>query len=77
MAKISVQMSYTIDYINKAISFGKIDARLDELDLDADIDEQLENCEEVLEKSSDKLALFLKGKVNKVFNKEKKPQKDE
>ena len=69
MATISVHMSYTIDYVNQFISFGKIDAQLDGIDLDGDIDEQLKNTPVALDKTSIYVANFLRAKVNKVFNK--------
>ena len=67
-------MSYTIDYVNKIISYGKIDAQLDDVDLDADIDQQIENAPIALEKASVKVAGLLKTKVDKVFNRQPKPE---
>lgn len=63
MAKISIGMSFTIDYVNKLVQFAKIDGRIDDIDLDADIDGQLQNFDKAIDKASKKLSGFLKEKV--------------
>jgi hypothetical protein len=69
MAKISIEMSYTLDYTNKIISFGKITAKVEEIDLDKDAEEQLANYEKTMEAASTQVHKYLKGKVMKVFEK--------
>jgi hypothetical protein len=69
MAKISLEMSYTLDYTNKIISFGKITAKVEEIDLDKDAEEQLANFDKTMEATSVQVHKYLKGKVMKVFEK--------
>jgi len=69
MAKVSLEMSYTLDNINKVISFAKLTARIDELDLDEDEDKQLKNLDKTLEKASSHLASYLRAKADKAFKK--------
>jgi len=63
MAKISVGMSFTINNFTKAIDYAKIDARVDDLDLEQDIDSQLANFDDAIENTYTKLKTSLKDKI--------------
>jgi len=69
MAKISLDISYTIDFYNRAISFGKIDAKISDLDLEEDIEKQLKNYNTAMELASGHITDYLKSKVNKTLAK--------
>ena len=56
MAKLSVGLSYTINFVDRTVQYGKIEARIDDIDLDVDNpDEQLSNFDESFDKVCQKL----------------------
>jgi hypothetical protein len=72
MAKISLQMSYTLDFVNKTVSFGKIDARIDEIDLDEDVKEQLKSFDSSMDDVTNHLRTYLKSKVSNLLKPDEK-----
>ena len=68
MPKISVGMSFTVNNIDKVIQYGKIDARIDDIDLEIPLDSQLENFEKVTDVVFDRLRKILFDRVNRSLN---------
>lgn len=65
MAKVSIGMSCTINYESNSIQFAKIDARIDELDLEEEVDGQLGNFDEVVDKAFAKLKKTIVERIRK------------
>ncbi len=59
MAKISMKMSFTINFISREIEFSKVEAEISDVDLEQDFDAQLGNFDVV----SNKVYILLKNKL--------------
>ena len=65
MPKVSVGMSFTVNNIDKVIQYGKIDARIDDVDLEIPLDAQLGNLEEVTDAVFGRIRVILLERVNR------------
>lgn len=63
MAKLSASMSVTVNYVEKYVEYSKIELKIDDLDLEQDIDSQLQNFDGAASSAYKKLASNLKNRV--------------
>lgn len=63
MAKVSVGLSFTINFTSGEIEYAKIDARIEDVDLEQPIDVELGNFDEVSDKAFKMLKKKIKSKI--------------
>lgn len=70
MAKTSVHMSLTLDMVNKRVQFAKIDAGIEDIDLDEDFGVQIGNFDKAFDAACSMLGKKLKEKAKRSWEKE-------
>ena len=66
MANISCGLSFTINLSSNQLEFAKIDAHINDVDLEQDLDLQLGKFDEVMDKAFEMLKMKMRTKVKAV-----------